>query len=114
MNRSSLIAALGAVALTAMISISTDAMAANAASKANGIVVRFAPEMLDNPTDAAKVYGQLRLASRKACGLVGGYLNVSERARANRCVDQTMEDLVSRIDRPLLTSIHASTAGKVG
>jgi len=114
MTRSSLIAALGAIAFTAMISIPTDAMAANAASKAKGIVVRFAPEMLDNPADAAKVYGQLKYAARKACGLVGGFLNMSERTRANRCLEQTMVDLVRKIDRPMLTSVHDSAAGKVG
>jgi len=113
MKRSSLIAALGAIAFSAMISIPTDAMAANSASKASGIVVRFAPEMLDNPTDAAKVYGQLRFAARKACGLVGNFLNMSERTRANRCLEQTMADLVSKIDRPMLSSIHASNTGKV-
>jgi len=114
MTRSSLIAALGAIAFTAMISIPTDALAANADSNAKGIVVSFAPEMLDNPADAAKVYGKLKFAARKACGLVGGFLNMSERTRAYRCLDQTMTDLVRKIDRPMLSSIHESNAGKVG
>jgi UrcA family protein len=113
MTRTSLMAALGA-ALVAATCLQPAALAANSESKASGIVVRFAPEMLDNPTDAAKVYGQLRYASRKACGLVGGFLNMSERTRAHRCVDQTMADLVKKIDRPMLTSVHDSNLGKVG
>jgi UrcA family protein len=109
MTRSVLIAAFAAVAL-----ISSAASAANSESKANGIVVRYAPEMLDNPADAAKVYGKLEYASRKVCGLVGGFLNMSERTRAHRCVDQTMADLVKKIDRPMLTSIHAANSNNAG
>jgi UrcA family protein len=113
MTRSSLIAALGAVTLTAL-AFAPASFAADGNSKTDGIAVRFAAEALDNPEEAAKVYAKLRLASRKACGLVGGFLNMSERTRAVRCYDQTLADVVSKINRPMLTSVHDSKVNKVG
>lgn len=114
MTRSRSNPVLGAVTLAALLSLSAAASASPAAAKVGGISVRFAPEMLDNPADAAKVYDKLKLASRKACGLVGGWLNMNELTRANRCYSQTLADVVKRIDRPMLTSVHAANAGKVG
>jgi len=113
MTRSSLIAALCAVTIAALTSAPAT-FAANGSSKADGIAVRFAAEDLDNPEDAAKVYAKLKRASLKACGLVGGFLNMSERTRANRCYEQTLADVVSKINRPMLTSVHDSKLNKVG
>jgi len=113
MTRSSLIAALSAVTITTLC-CAPASLAANGNSHANGIAVRFSQEAFDNPEDAAKVYAKLKLASRKACGLVGGFLNMSERTRAYRCYEQTLADVVSKIDRPMLTSVHDSKLNKVG
>jgi UrcA family protein len=113
MTRSSLIAVLGAVTIAAL-AIAPATFAANGHSQTDGIAVRFAAEALDNPEDAAKVYAKLKLASRKACGLGGGFLNMSERTRAYRCYEQTLADVVSKIDRPMLSSVHASKFNKVG
>jgi UrcA family protein len=113
MTRSSLMTALGAATVTALLCVPAS-FAANGNSQADGIAVRFAQDALDNPEDAAKVYAKLKLASRKACGLVGGFLNMSERTRAYRCYDQTLADVVSKINRPMLTSVHDSKANKVG
>ncbi|MEO8061790.1 MAG: UrcA family protein [Pseudomonadota bacterium] len=112
MTRSSLIAALGAVTITALTFAPTSF--AEGKSQADGIAVRFAQDALDNPEDAAKVYTKLKYASRKACGLVGGFLNMSERTRAYRCYEQTLADVVSKINRPMLTSVHDSKLNKVG
>ncbi|MEJ0086570.1 MAG: UrcA family protein [Pseudomonadota bacterium] len=111
MTRSSLTAALGAATIAALL-CAPASFAANA--QTDGIAVRFSQEALDNPEDAAKVYAKLKLASRKACGLVGGFLNMSERTRAYRCYEQTLADVVSKIDRPMLTSVHVSKSSKVG
>jgi UrcA family protein len=113
MTRSSLFAALGAATITALACVPAS-FAANGNAQADGIAVRFAQDALDNPEDAAKVYAKLKLASRKACGLVGGFLNMSERTRAYRCYEQTLADVVSKINRPMLTSVHDSNANKVG
>ena len=113
MTRSSLIAALGAITIAAL-AVAPAAFAAKGNSQIDGIAVRFSQEALDNPEDAAKVYAKLKLASRKACGLVGGFLNMSERTRAERCYEQTLADVVSKINRPMLTSVHDSKLNKVG
>jgi UrcA family protein len=114
MTRSSLFATLGAVTLTAL-ACAPATFAADKNSKVDGIAVRFAQDALDNPEEAAKVYAKLKLASRKACGLGGGFLNMSERTRAYRCYDQTLADVVSKINRPMLTSVHDSKVNnKVG
>ena len=39
---------------------------------------------------------------------------MSERTRANRCYEQTLADVVSKINRPMLTSVHDSKLNKVG
>jgi UrcA family protein len=113
MKRSSLIAALSAATFTALL-CAPASFAANGNSETDGIAVRFSQEALDNPQDAAKVYAKLKLASRKACGLVGGFLNMSERTRAHRCYQQTLADVVGKIDRPMLTSVHVAKSSKVG
>jgi len=113
MTRSSLIAVLGAVTIAALTGAPAT-FAASGNSQTDGIAVRFAAEALDNPEDAAKVYAKLKRASLKACGLVGGFLNMSERTRAHRCYEQTLADVVSKINRPMLTSVHDSKINKVG
>jgi UrcA family protein len=113
MTRSGFFAALGAATLTALC-CAPATFAGDAKSQVDGISVRFSQEALDNPQDAARVYAKLKLASRKACGLVGGFLNMSERTRAHRCYEQTLADVVSQIDRPMLTSVHVSNSSKVG
>ena len=113
MTRSSLAAALGALTLAAL-AYAPAAYAASGNSQSEGIAVRFSQEALDNPEDAARVYAKLKFASQKACGLIGGFLNMSERTRANRCYEQTLAEVVSKINRPLLTSVHAAKLNKVG
>ena len=53
--------------------------------------------------------------SRKVCGLSRRLPeHVRERTRANRCYEQTLADVVRKIDRPMLTSVHDSKLNKVG
>jgi UrcA family protein len=113
MNRSSLAAALGAITIAAL-SFAPASCAAGEKSQIDGIAVRFSQEALDNPEDAARVYAKLKFASQKACGLIGGFLNMSERTRANRCYEQTLAEVVSKINRPMLSSVHAAKLNKVG
>ena len=112
MTRSGFLA-VGAAALSILV-YAPGASAAGADSAADGIAVRFSQESLDNPEDAARVYAKLKRASRKACGIGGGFLNLSERTLANRCYEQTLGDVVSKINRPLLTSVHESKPSQSG
>jgi UrcA family protein len=114
MTRTSLTAALTAAAFTALLCAAADTQAANKNSSVDGIVVRYSQDMLNDPENAARVYDRIKFASRKACGLVGGFLNMSERTRAYRCYEQTLADVVHKIDRPMLTQLHDSKTSKVG
>jgi len=108
------VSAAGAIVVTAFMFMAPDVRAADSPSQADGIAVQFAHETLDSPEDAARLYRKLKLASKKVCGLGGGFLNLPERTSANRCYEQTLADVVRKIDRPLLTSLHAAQANKVG
>ena len=102
------------IVLTALACIAPSVYAAKGNSQA-GIAVRYSQEMLDNPADAARVYGKLKQAARQVCGIYGGGVRtLQERAVASRCVEQTLADVVRKIDRPLLTQLYTSRIGKDG
>lgn len=108
-----LTAIAGAIALTAMAFVASDARAASMASTSDGIVVKYSQEEIKSDADAERVYRKVKLASRKACGLDGGFLNLGERQRAEQCYEETLADVVRKIDRPQLTALHASKTSKV-
>ena len=41
-------------------------------------------------------------------------MTLDERARGNACVNEALTDVVRRLNRPMLTSVHEASAGKVG
>jgi UrcA family protein len=82
------------------------------AATADGIVVKYSDQEITNEADAERLYRKIRQASRKACGLGGGFLNLGERTRAERCYDETLADVVRKIDRPQLTALHESKTAK--
>jgi UrcA family protein len=103
------------IALTAALVVFTsDARAGSLSSGADGIAVKYSQEELNNSADAENLYRKLKQASRKACGLDGGFLNLQEHTRAQKCYDETLAEVVRKIDRPLLTSLHESKTSKVG
>jgi UrcA family protein len=107
-------AVVGAVVLTAMVFVASDVHAADMAATADGIVIKYSQEEINSEADAERLYRKVRQASRKACGLDGGFLNLSERTRAERCFDETLADVVRKIDRPQLSALHDSKTSKVG
>ncbi len=106
-------AILGALALTTLALAATHASAATMAATADGIVVKYSNQEVNSDADAERLYRKLKQASRKACGLDGGFLNLNERTRAERCYDETLADVVRKINRPQLTALHDSKATKV-
>jgi UrcA family protein len=103
-------AIMGALAFTL---VAAHAGAATMAATADGIVVKYSNEEINSDADAERLYRKIKQASRKACGLDGGFLNLGERTRAERCYDETLADVVRKINRPQLTSLHDSKATKV-
>jgi UrcA family protein len=102
------------IALMAAAVITAEARAGNLSAGADGIAVKYSQEELTNSADAENLYRKLKQASRKACGLDGGFLNLQEHTRAQKCYDETLAEVVRKIDRPLLTSLHESKTSKVG
>jgi UrcA family protein len=103
----------GALALASFL-IVANVGAAELAAKANGIAIKYSQEELNTPADAESLYRKLKQASRKACGLDGGFLNLGEKTRAQKCYDATLADTVHTINRPLLTQLHDSLTSKQG
>ena len=106
-------AIMGALALATLALAATNANAATMAATADGIVVKYSDQEVNNDADAERLYRKLKQASRKACGLDGGFLNLNERTRAERCYDETLAEVVRKIDRPQLTALHASKSTPV-
>lgn len=103
----------GALALASFLIVAS-AGAGEFAAKSNGIAIKYSQEELNSAADAENLYRKLRQASRKACGLDGGFLNLGEKTRANKCYDETLAEIVQKINRPLLTQLHDSKTTKVG
>lgn len=78
------------------------------------ISVGYAAEDLKTQKGAENVYRKLRKASRRVCGIDGGFLNLREKTLAQKCVDETLASAVRKIDRPMLTALHDSSGRKVG
>lgn len=107
-------ASAGAVALTACVLFVSDARAAEMSAGADGIAIQYSQEELNSDADAERLYRKLKQASRKACGIGGGFLNLQEKTRANKCADETLADVVAKINRPQLTALHNSKSTKAG
>jgi UrcA family protein len=80
---------------------------------APAVSVHYAAEDLDTDKGAENVYRKLRKASRRVCGIDGGFLNLSEKTLAQKCVNDTLASAVRKIDRPMLTALHDSSSRKV-
>jgi len=103
---------LGALALTALAFVASNAQAA-VPSQSHSIALRYAHTTLSSPEGAERLYRSIKSAARQVCG-VNGRLSVSEYLRAQRCYQQTLDDVVGEVDRPQLTAVHQSSGNKVG
>jgi UrcA family protein len=106
-------AIFGALALATLVLAATHAGAATMAATADGIVVKYSDQEINSDADAERLYRKIKSASRKACGLDGGFLNLNERTRAQACYDETLAEVVRKINRPQLTALHDAKATKV-
>jgi UrcA family protein len=116
LRRTSEHVAAGAAALgaTLLMLFTVDVRAAEAANPPQ-VSVSYSETAFATEKGAANVYRKLKSAARKVCGLeAGSPLSLSERTRAEKCVDTALADAVSRIDRPMLTSVHAHSARELG
>jgi UrcA family protein len=67
-----------------------------------GTTLRVVDLDLSKPQDVARHYARVSLAARDICGDGNGRMSLEK-----RCIAKTIEDAVSRINRPTLTALHA-------
>jgi len=102
---------LGALVLTALAFTASNA---HAAPPSPNIALRYTHSALSSPEEAAKLYRSIKSAARRVCGIDGSRLALSEYQRAQRCYQQTLDDVVNQINQPQLTALHQSAGSKVG
>jgi UrcA family protein len=72
----------------------------------SGTAVRFADLDVSKPEDVARLYARISRTARDICGRSNadgdGRMSLEE-----RCIAKTIEDAVSRINRPMLTALYA-------
>jgi UrcA family protein len=112
MNLTHKIAAGGALALSLLFAAG-NAGAADRTATGNDIAVRFSDQQLNGPADAEALYKKLRAAARSVCDAdAGGHRTLEVRSRVDRCMKTVLADAVSKINQPLLTSVHEARTGK--
>ena len=96
--------------------LTVNVRAADLAANAPSITVHYSDFAFATREETAAVYRKLKTAARRVCGLDDGStkMTLSERTRAQECVDEALTDAVRRINRAMLTSVHDASARKVG
>jgi UrcA family protein len=103
-----------AIAAVAFAAANAQAETQHSIELAPQLSVQYAAEDLETDKGVENVYRKLRKAARRLCGIDGGFLNLSEKTIAKKCVDDTLASAVRKIDRPMLTTLHDSSSRKVG
>jgi UrcA family protein len=103
-----------AIAAVAFAAANAQAAAQQSIELAPQVSVQYSAEDLETDKGVQNVYRKLRKAARRVCGIDGGFLNLSEKTLAQKCVDDTLASAVRKIDRPMLTTLHDSSGRKVG
>lgn len=101
-------AGAAALALTLLTLITVDVRASEPEVAPPKVLVHYTATAFDTAEGTAKVYGKLKRAARRVCGINdGGRLTLEQGVKAQECFDQALADAVRRIDRPMLTSVHS-------
>ncbi len=107
-------AAALAVTFTFLVLLTVDARAAEPIAPPS-VAVSYSDLAFGSAAGTASVYRKLNNAARKVCGLNAGVsLSADRRIAAQECVNEALADVVRRIDRPMLTSVHAASARNFG
>jgi len=110
-----LTAGAAAIGATFLMLLTVDVRAAEAEINPPRVSVSYQQTDLATEKGSAKVYRKLKLAAHKVCGLsLDARLTLEERGRALKCADAALADVVQRLDRPMLTSVHAASARELG
>ena len=110
-----LTAGAAAIAATVLMLLTVEVRAADGNLDPPRVAVTYSDTPFATRAETAEVYRKFQAAARKVCGLAPGrVLTLDDRVHANKCVDEALTDVVRRLNRPMLTSVHEESARKVG
>jgi len=79
------------------------------------VAVTYSDTAFASRAETAGVYRTFKIAARKVCGLdTANVVTLDEYIRAKECVNDALTDVVRRLNRPMLTSVHEASARKAG
>jgi UrcA family protein len=107
------VSGVGAIALTACLLVVSDARASTVDSVDVGpsVTVTYDRVSLDTDKGTAQVYRKLKRAARTVCGVdEGGRETLRMHIVKDQCYSETLAEAVRKVDRPLLSALHQSTA----
>ena len=92
----------------ALASLSLQAGAAEPATPAgnSGIKVSFDDLDFNNSAAVADLYRRIQLSARLACTDASSPWDATRQKNLERCYSATLEDAVSKVNRPQLTALH--------
>jgi UrcA family protein len=85
--------------------LAADPRAPQSVENKAGIRVRYADLDLSKPQDVSILYKRISRAARDNCGTDAAAWD-GRTSLLKKCIGQTIEDAVNRINKPLLTALH--------
>ena len=108
-------AGAAALALTFLTLLTVDVRAAEPEVAPAKVIVHYSDTAFGTAEGTAQVYRKLKSAARMVCGINdGARLTLDHSIAAKNCFDAALADAVRRINRPMLTSVHESSARDLG
>ena len=105
-------AGAAAIALSFLTLLTCD-VRANEPVTPPSMTVSYSDAAFGTREGTARVYQKLKHAARKVCGMSPGVaLALDRRVAGQECFEKSLADVVQRIDRPMLTSVHSTSVRK--
>jgi UrcA family protein len=110
-----LTAGAAAIAVTFLMLLTVEVRAAETEANPPRVSVTYSDTAFASRAQTAAVYRTLKRAAYKVCGLeTGNVMLLEQRYRARECVHEALADVVRRLNRPMLTSVHESSTRNSG
>jgi UrcA family protein len=110
-----LTAGAAAIAATVLMMLTVQVRATETDPTPPSVSVQYTEAAFVTREEATNVYRTLKSAARKVCGLdTANVVTLDEYIRAKACVSETLTDVVRRLNRPMLTSVHDASARTAG
>ncbi|MEO8019503.1 MAG: UrcA family protein [Pseudomonadota bacterium] len=108
-------AGAAALAVTVLMLLTVSVRASEPEAAPSSVAVHYSATAFSTTAGAANVYRKLKFAAREVCGLSFGVTPVfKRRVAAEACFKSALQDAVRRLDRPMLTSLHAAATRDLG